>query len=87
MMKRIAKVEDKIEGVEVTGLNQEKKVALLEAGKRKIKNIPTTIKEGIKLKGKIHPITKIKESNAFKNAYESSKSNKKRRIRYCCKNI
>lgn len=77
MMKRIAKVEDKIEGVEVTGLNQEKKVALLEAGKRKIKNIPTTIKEGIKLKGKIHPITKIKESNAFKNAMKVPKAIKK----------
>lgn len=58
MMKRIAKTENKIDGMEVLGLQESKIAGLL--GKRKIKNIPSTIKEGIKLSGKIKAVEAVK---------------------------
>ena len=57
-MKRIAKTENKIDGMEVLGLQESKIAGLL--GKRKIKNIPSTIKEGIKLSGKIKAVEAVK---------------------------
>ena len=53
MMRRIAKRENEIEGMEVIGLKENKISGLLESGKKKIKNRPTTIKERIKLVGKL----------------------------------
>ena len=52
MMKRVAKTEHYIDGMEVKGLKETKTMGLLESGKRKLKNKPTTIKEGFKLVGK-----------------------------------
>ncbi len=52
MMKRVAKTEHFIDGMEVKGLKETKTMGLLESGKRKLKNKPVTIKEGIKLVGK-----------------------------------
>lgn len=52
MMKRVAKTEHFIDGMEVKGLKETKAMGLLESGKRKLKNKPATIKEGIKLVGK-----------------------------------
>lgn len=68
MMKRVAKTENKIDGMQVIGLQESKIAGLL--GKRKIKNIPSTIKEGIKLAGKIKAVEKAKSlsKNTFKNA-------------------
>lgn len=58
MMKRIAKTENKIDGMEVVGLQEPKIAGLL--GKRKIKNKPVTIKEGLKLFGKIKAVEKVR---------------------------
>ena len=68
MMKRIAKTENKIDGMEVLGLQESKIAGLL--GKRKIKNIPSTIKEGIKLSGKIKAVEAVKNfsKKTFKKA-------------------
>ena len=52
MMKKVAKTEHYIDGMEVKGLKETKAMGLLESGKRKLKNKPVTIKEGIKLVGK-----------------------------------
>ena len=54
MMKRVAKTEHYIDGMEVKGLKETKAMGLLESGKRKrkLKNKPATIKECIKLVGK-----------------------------------
>lgn len=52
MMKRVAKTEHYIDGMEVRGLKETKTMGLLESGKRKLKNKPVTIKEGFKLVGK-----------------------------------
>lgn len=52
MMKRVAKTEHSIDGMEVKGLKERKTMGLLESGKRKLKNKPATIKEGIKFVGK-----------------------------------
>lgn len=68
MMKRIAKTENKIDGMQVIGLQESKIAGLL--GKKKIKNKPSTIKEGIKLVGKIKAVEAVKNisKKTFKNA-------------------
>ena len=67
-MKRIAKTENKIDGMQVIGLQESKIAGLL--GKKKIKNKPSTIKEGIKLVGKIKAVEAVKNisKKTFKNA-------------------
>ena len=71
MMKRVAKTEHYIDGMEVKGLKETKTMGLLESGKRKLKNKPATIKEGIKLVGKaIGRGTK----NGFKQAIKIPKN-------------
>ena len=55
MMKRIAKTENKMD---VIGLKESKIAGLL--GKRKIKNKPVTIKDGLKLAGRIKPLEKAR---------------------------
>lgn len=57
-MKRIAKTENKIDGMEVLGLKESKIAGLL--GKKKIKNKPVTIKENLKLAGKMKPLEKAR---------------------------
>ena len=68
MMKRIAKTENKIDGIEVLGLQESKIAGLL--GKRKIKNKPSTIKDGIKFSGKIKAVETVKNfsKKTFKKA-------------------
>ena len=58
MMKRVAKTENKIDGMDVIGLKESKIAGLL--GKRKIKNKPVTIKDGLKLAGRIKPLEKAR---------------------------
>ena len=74
MMKRVAKTEHYIDGMEVKGLKETKAMGLLESGKRKLKNKPTTIKEGIKLAGK--PFKAIGKGTkvGFRKTIEVSKS-------------
>lgn len=76
MMKRVAKTEHYIDGMEVKGLKETKAMGLLESGKRKrkLKNKPTTIKEGIKLVGK--PFKAIGKGTkvGFRKTIEVSKS-------------
>lgn len=57
-MKRIAKTENKIDGMEVLGLKESKIAGLL--GKKKIKNKPVTIKENLKLAGRMKPLEKAR---------------------------
>ena len=65
MMKRIAKAENKIDGMEVIGLQESKIAGLL--GKKRIKNKPVTIKEGLKFTGKIKTVEKVR--NLSKKAF------------------
>ena len=65
MMKRIAKAENKIDGMEVIGLQESKIAGLL--GKKRIKNKPVTIKEGLKFTGKIKAVEKVR--NLSKKAF------------------
>lgn len=65
MMKRIAKAENKIDGMEVVGLQESKIAGLL--GKKRIKNKPVTIKEGLKFTGKIKAVEKVR--NLSKKAF------------------
>ena len=67
-MKRISKTENKIAGIEVLGLQESKIAGLL--GKRKIKNKPSTIKDGIKFSGKIKAVETVKNfsKKTFKKA-------------------
>ena len=57
-MKRIAKTENKIDGMEVLGLKESKIAGLL--GKKKIKNKPVTIKENLKLAGRMKTLEKAR---------------------------
>ena len=70
MMKRIAKTENKIDGMEVVGLEETKIAGLLGKAKKKIKNKPVTIREGLKLVGKIKAVEAVKglPGKAFKSA-------------------
>ena len=65
MMKRIAKAENKIDGMEVIGLQESKIAGLL--GKKRIKKKPVTIKEGLKFTGKIKAVEKVR--NLSKKAF------------------
>ena len=65
MMKRIAKAENKIDGMEVIGLQESKIAGLL--GKKRIKNKPVTIEEGLKFTGKIKAVEKVR--NLSKKAF------------------
>lgn len=70
MMKRVAKTENKIDGMEVVGLEETKIAGLLGKAKKKIKNKPVTIREGLKLVGKIKAFEAVKglSGKAFKSA-------------------
>ena len=74
MMKRVAKTEHYIDGMEVKGLKETKTMGLLESGKRKLKNKPTTIKEGIKLVGKPFKAIARGTKAGFRKTIEVSKS-------------
>ena len=74
MMKRVAKTEHYIDGMEVKGLKETKTMGLLESGKRKLKNKPVTIKEGFKLVGKPFKAIGKKTKNKFRKNIEVEKS-------------
>lgn len=74
MMKRVAKTEHYIDGMEVKGLKETKAMGLLESGKRKLKNKPATIKEGIKLVGKPFKAIGRGTKAGFRKTIEVSKS-------------
>ena len=74
MMKRVAKTEHYIDGMEVKGLKETKTMGLLESGKRKLKNKPTTIKEGFKLVGKPFKAIGKGIKNGFRKNIEVEKS-------------
>ena len=74
MMKRVAKTEHYIDGMEVKGLKETKTMGLLESGKRKLKNKPVTIKEGFKLVGKPFKAIGKETKNKFRKNIEVEKS-------------